>query len=108
MPPAAGAAARCRLAGAGGVEDGGAQQRGDRAATGLLRADGRAQVAAHSQHLGPGESVMSEAARIDGGLPTLTAAERQDAICDRFEKAWQAEQAPRLEAFLQGAPEVER
>ena len=40
-------------------------------------------------------------------LPADLAA-RVDALCDRFEAAWQAGQHPRLEEYLAGAPEAGR
>src|SRR6516225_3694668 len=46
---------------------------------------------------GSGEEMLS---------PSLAA--RVDAVCDRFEAAWQAGQRPRVEDYLGDAPEPER
>jgi serine/threonine-protein kinase len=45
--------------------------------------------------------------RNDGSLP-LPQAQRINAICDRFERAWQAGPRPRLEDYLDEVPEPER
>jgi hypothetical protein len=38
----------------------------------------------------------------------LSQSQRVDRVCNRFEKAWQAEQRPRIEDYLCDLPEADR
>jgi serine/threonine-protein kinase len=51
---------------------------------------------------------MSAAASPNDGSRTLSEAQRLKAVCDRFERAWQAGLRPQLEDYLGDTPELER
>jgi WD40 repeat protein len=51
---------------------------------------------------------MSAAASPNDGSRTLSEAQRLQAVCDRFERAWQAGLRPQLEDYLGDTPELER
>jgi len=51
--------------------------------------------------------MSAAASRNDGSLP-LSQAQHMNAVCDRFERAWQAGLRPQLEDYLGDTPELER
>src|SRR5205085_7664295 len=90
-------------------QDGRLHRGGDCRPPGLCAAHGGTQAGPHPQPLGPGGALMNEQPP-NTDLPLALAA-RIDAICDLFEKAWQAAAvgpAPPIEDYLKALPETER
>src|SRR5262249_19026532 len=105
VPPAARPAGQSRAEDHRGLENGRAHQRRDRRQAGVRRRHGGAETAADPHSLGPGGLVMLKLSKQD--LPP-DQARHIDALCDRFEKSWQAGLRPHLEEYLSDTQRLPR
>src|SRR5262249_49816263 len=105
VPPAARPAGQSRTEDHRGLENGRAHQRRGRRQAGVRRRHGGAETAADPRSLGPGGLVMLKPSKRD--LPP-DQARHIDALCDRFEKSWQAGLRPHIEEYLSDTQRLAR